>query len=153
MYEVAGPGAEERGPPGFRLCSDSLQKVEQTERRDNAGIMRILITEPGGETERFVIAVTDISRVTTRVDQKTSARVRHYVWAAALEPTASRAPIVQAFHRGHRARAITHSSKRLCNRKYSWPSHFHFEILSVTATLWLQVVTVQMTDVHLEMEK
>lgn len=58
-YEVAGPGAEERGPPGFRLFSNSLQNVEQTEVRDNAGIMRILITEPGGETLRFVIAVTD----------------------------------------------------------------------------------------------
>lgn len=56
-YEVAGPG--NGGPPGFRLCSDSLQKVEQTERRDNVGIMRILITEPGGETLRFVIAVRD----------------------------------------------------------------------------------------------
>ena len=55
-----GPGAGERGPPGFRLCSDSLQKVEQTERRDNTGIMRILITEPGGETQRFVITVTDV---------------------------------------------------------------------------------------------
>lgn len=59
MYEVAGPRAEERRPPGFRLFSDSLQKVEQTELRDNVGIMRILITEPGGETLRFVIAVTD----------------------------------------------------------------------------------------------
>ena len=40
-----GPGPGSGGPPGFRLCSDSLQKVEQTERR----IMRILITEQVGK--------------------------------------------------------------------------------------------------------
>ncbi len=113
-----------RGPPGFRLCSDSLQKVEQTERRDNARIMRVLVTEPGGKLCIWSSPWQTSSRVTTRVNHKANAHIRSYVWAAALKPSASWPPIVQAFHSRHRARAITHSSKRLRNRKDSCLSHW-----------------------------
>lgn len=53
MYEVSGAA-------GLRLSPDSLQKAEQKQCRDNAWIMRILIVEPGEETLRLVVAVTDV---------------------------------------------------------------------------------------------
>lgn len=78
--------------------------------------MRLLITEPGGELCVLSLLSQMSTRVTARVRQKTGARVRHYVWAAALKPAADWSPIVQAFNRGHGAGAITLSSKRLNNR-------------------------------------
>lgn len=117
-YEVAGPG-EVGGPSGFRLCSGCLQKVEQTQRRDNVGIMRIFITEP---CVCFVIAVTEIG------PGHDSCRALTCVIVCGLQPSpgAAQPHIVP--------RAITHSSKRQCNRKDSCPSHFD--------VMWLQLVGV-----------
>lgn len=64
------------------MCSDSRQKVEQTERRHDGGIMRILITKAA------------LSETAGRVT--TSTRVRHHVWAEAAETFRSNYPQFKA---------------------------------------------------------
>lgn len=128
MYEVAGPGAGVQGSAGVQIVFRFPSKgwADRAEDNENSHY------RAGGEVCVLSSLWQTWSRVATGVGRQTNARRCHYVWAAASEPPAFWPLIVQAFHRQHRATAITHSSKRACNRKDSCPSHILFEALCLS---------------------
>lgn len=128
MYEVAGPGAGVRGSAGVQIVFRFPSKgwADRAEDNENSHY------RAGGEVCVLSSLWQTWSRVASGVGRQTNARRCHYVWAAASEPPAFWPLIVQAFHRQHRATAITHSSKPACNRKDSCPSHILFEALCLS---------------------